>query len=101
MNLVNGSQRPVQRYTVIGWDANSDGSFSVEFAVTSPNQEEYEAYRINIPFQGEDPALFFAKLRNYMVSHVAYLDSLSAIKQQLGGFTFTDCIIQGVSNVSQ
>ena len=86
------------KFTVYEW-VESNGNFRIKFTVASNKQDRLESYDITIPFTGEDPQLFMSKLRNYMVSHVSYVDNLKAAKNVLGGFTFTDPTVHYYENI--
>jgi len=93
------------RFSIIEWNELTNGDFSVKFVVSSSAQETIETYTITVPFQGEDPQLFLNKLRNYMISHVSYLDNSKTVKQLMSKFSFTDPTVHyyqhiGESNVS-
>ena len=83
------SNQAFEKFTVTSWKITLDGSFVVEYAVTNSAEEQYDSFEVTVPFQGEDPSVFFQKLQNYMVSHTSYLENLHKVQRQLGGYTFT------------
>jgi hypothetical protein len=92
------------RFRIVDW-AESEGIFSVRFVVSSNKDDRLESYVVSIPFNGEDPQLFMNKLRNNMVSYVAYLDNMKSVKSVMTDFAFTDPTVHyyekiGVSDVT-
>jgi len=88
------------KFTVYEWTEHG-GSFTVKFTTASNKLDRSDSYQITIPFNGEDPQLFMNKMRNYMVSHVSYLDNLKAAKNVLRGFSFTDPTIHYYESIGE
>jgi hypothetical protein len=88
------------KFTIFEW-TEQDGNFTIKFTVASNQQDRLDAYQITVPFTGEDPQLFMNKLRNYMVSHVSYLDNMKAAKRVLRGFSFTDPTVHYYEDIGE
>lgn len=86
------------RFRIVEW-TEDEGNFLVRFVVTSNKGDRLDPYAVMIPFNGEDPQLFMNKLRNHMISHVAYHDNLRSVKSVMTDFAFTDPTVHYYENI--
>jgi hypothetical protein len=86
------------RFRIVDWK-EENSAFIVRFAVASNKDDRLDPYTVVVAFNGEDPQLFMNKLRNHMVSHVAYVDNLKSVKSIMTDFAFTDPTVHYYENI--
>ncbi len=86
------------RFRIVEWE-ESEGTFTVRFIVTSNKDDRLETYAVIVPYNGEDPQLFMNKLRNHMISYVAYTDNMKSVKSIMTDFAFTDPTVHYYENI--
>jgi hypothetical protein len=86
------------KFSIVEW-TEDQGSFFVTFTVASNKADRMDTYRTSFVFNGEDPQLFMNKIRNYLISHVSYIDNMKSIKSIMTGFSFTDPTVHYYDNI--